>query len=269
MYYEMINRATKTYPFLVEHKNVKYIPHFHEETEVIFVRDGILEVTIGANRFTLKKGDICIFIPEQIHNLYSFENNITFVMKLYSVIDLKDIALKSNIIHPCDKNYEKVCGYIKNIIDENAVKSTGYELAVNINAEKIFLTIIRDMEHFILENKDKTKILSDNVFLEHVRMFLEQNYADSFSLEDIAKHLNYTKSYFCHYFKRTTGITFWRYYTIFRLEKAIGKMIENPRKSCILVAEDSGFRNVRSFNQSFKEYYRCTPREYIKKYCSG
>ena len=30
MYNELINSATKEYPFLIKHINVKYIPHFHQ-----------------------------------------------------------------------------------------------------------------------------------------------------------------------------------------------------------------------------------------------
>ena len=32
------------------------------------------------------------------------------------------------------------------------------------------------------------------------------------------------------------------------------------------ISEMSGFKNVRSFNQAFKEYHQCTPSEYMKKY---
>ena len=87
-----------------------------------------------------------------------------------------------------------------------------------------------------------------------------------FSLEDVANHLNYAKSYFCHYFKQITGVTFWRYYTVFRLEKSIQIMKQHPEKKYGEIAVASGFKNIRSFNQAFREYHNCSPREYAKKY---
>ena len=43
-------------------------------------------------------------------------------------------------------------------------------------------------------------------------------------------------------------------------------MEQNPRKRYIEVSADCGFKNIRSFNQSFKKYHHCTPSEYMKKY---
>ena len=125
MYHEVINHATKQYPFLIEHIDVKYIPHFHEETELVYVLDGNLNVTIENNRFVLKKGEICIFTPGLIHNLYSYEPNKAFVMKLFNVVDLCNIQLINNVVSPGSKNYELLRKHISNIMLENKNKTMG------------------------------------------------------------------------------------------------------------------------------------------------
>lgn len=266
MYHEAINHATKEYPFLIEHTNVKYIPHFHDEPELVYIIEGSLGITIENNSFTLEKGEICVFTPGLIHNLYSYTNNKSFVMKLFPIVDLGNIQLLNNVVRRGDEVYDELLKNINCIITENQEKKDGYELCVNICAEKIFLTIIRNMKHIILENNAQIKLENKSDFLNSVTEFLEIHYAENFSLEQVAKHLNYTKSYFCHYFKNITGVTFWKYYTIFRLEKALEMMKENPQKKYTQIAQDSGFKNIRSFNQSFKEYHHCTPKEYMKKY---
>ena len=269
MYYEAINCATKTYPFLIEHENVKYIPHFHEETEIVYVIDGSVCATIESSSFVLNKGDICIFTPELIHNLYSYMPSKTFVMKLFPAINLKNLRLYNNVVTPTDESYGLLLQNINCIMAEDKEKAIGYELSVNICAEKILLTIIRNMKYIILEESEQVKFENKGDFLNSVTSFLEQHYAEEFILEDAAKHLNYTKSYFCHHFKRITGVTFWKYYTIFRLEKSIQMMKKYPDKLYTEIAGASGFRNIRSFNQAFKEYHNCTPREYMKKYYSN
>lgn len=266
MYHETINFATKDYPFLVEHTDVKYIPHFHNEPEIVYVIEGKVNVTIENNTHTITEGDICIFTPCLIHNLYSYESSKTFVMKLFPSPYLGNIQLYNNIIHPCDEVYDKLLETIKCIMTENKAKNTGYELCVNICAEKIFLLIIRNMKYLKLKDTAQIKLANKSEFLNSITAFLEQHYAEDFTLEEVAKHHNYTKSYFCHYFKHITGVTFWRYYTIFRLEKSLKLMKEYPEKKLIEISSTAGFKNIRSFNQSFKEYHHCTPREYIKKY---
>lgn len=267
MFHEVINHATKEYPFLIEHINVKYIPHFHIETELVYVLDGSLNVTIENEHFTLKKEEICIITPKLIHNLYSYENSKTFVMKLFPVIDISNIRLTNNVISPGSADYNQIKGYITSMLFEDKTKSLGYKLSTNIIAEKIFLFIIRNMKYCQLEELAQTKLATKSEFLDSVTSYLEEHYAESFSLEDVSKKSNYTKSYFCHYFKRITGVSFWHYYTIFRLEKSIQMMKKYPKKKYIEISEMSGFKNIRSFNQAFKEYHHCTPREYIKKYC--
>ena len=247
---------------------MKYIPHFHEEPEVVYVMDGSISITIENNSFTLNEGDICIFTPELIHNLYSYKPNKTFVMKLFPAVDLKNIQLHNNVVRRGDKAYDEILENIKQIMKENEEKATDYELSVNICAEKIFLSIIRNMEYSALGKNEQVKLENKSDFLNSVTDFLEKHYADEFSLDQAAKHFKYTKSYFCHHFKRITGVTFWKYYTIFRLEKSIQMMKENSAKKHIEIAADSGFKNIRSFNQSFKEYHHCSPREYKRKYSS-
>lgn len=266
MYHETINFATKEYPFLVEHTDVKYIPHFHTEPEIVYVIQGKVNVTIENNTFIITEGDICIFTPGLIHNLYTYESSKTFVMKLFPSEHLGNIQLYNNIIHRGDEVYDKLLENIKCIMTENKEKNTGYELCVNICAEKIFLLIIRNMKYSKLKDTAQIKLANKNEFLNSVTAFLEEHYAEDITLEEAAMHHNYTKSYFCHYFKAVTGVTFWRYYTIFRLEKALNMMKEYPDKKLIEIASNAGFKNVRSFNQSFKEYHHCTPREYVKKY---
>lgn len=266
MFHEMINYATKNYPFLIEHVNVRYIPHFHDETEIVYVTKGQINVTIGNNSFLLKKGQICIITSGLIHNLYSYDDSNSFVMKLFPVIDLKNILLENNVLSPGNDNYDELKKCITTIMDENKKKRDKYELAVNISAEKIFLMIIRNMKYKRLEDKDRTKLSDSSGFLNSVTAFLENHYMDRFSLEDVAEHFYYTRSYFCHYFKRITGVTFWEYYTVFRLEKALQLMADYPEKSFIEISGNSGFKNVRSFNLSFKKYHNCTPSEYMKKY---
>ena len=118
------------------------------------------------------------------------------------------------------------------------------------------------MEYVILDKKIKSKRSSENDFLSEVNSFIEDNLNSDISLDDIARHFNYTKSYFCRYFKKITGNTFWEYYTMFRLEKSVELIRSNSKENFTGIAVKSGFKNVRSFNQSFKEYYRCTPSSY-------
>lgn len=264
MYNERINCATAEYPFLIKHTNVKYIPHFHEEPEVVYVIAGELTFTLGLSSYRIAEGDICIIPSKFIHNLYTDNYSETFVMKLYPSADLSNVYLEHHIVKKGDSSYDALLKYVSNIIREDQEKKDHYKLAVNINADNILLYILRKTKYQTTDSKVISRRMSDSSFLDRINAFLEERYCEEFSLDDIAGHLNYTKSYFCRYFKKATGTTFWEYYTMFRLEKSIHYMQDFPKETLSDIAHKSGFRNVRSFYEAFHNYHRCTPKEYRK-----
>lgn len=266
MYRELINNATEHYPFITEHVNVRYIPHFHDETEVIYVTEGELTVTLADGVFALRKGEICIITPGIIHNLYTSDTSKSIVLKLYSSTEASSVRLENAIFAEGSPFYDELRFHVEAIMRENDAKEECYRLAVNLHSGAIMLLIMRKLPHSSLENGEKIKSENANSLLISVLEFLENHYGEDILLSDISKHLCYTKSYFCHQFKKITGVTFWRYYTIFRVEKAAILIKEHPRKKIIEIAGECGFKNVRSFNKAFKEYINCTPREYSGKY---
>lgn len=265
MYNERINNATKEYPFLIKHINVKYIPHFHEETEIVYVLEGELLFTLGMKSYTIKKGDICIIPPQLIHNLYTEIYSETYVIKLFPIVDLTNLRLEKHILTKNDAGYEKLNQYIHSIKRENEEREEYYKLAVNMLSENIFLFILRETQYQKFDNKIKLKQTSENEIFNNINRFLEAHYNEDISLFEIARYLNYTKSYFCRYFKRMTGTTFWEYFTMFRLEKSIQYMQDSPKENITVIAGRAGFKNVRSFNKAFKAFHCCTPREYRER----
>lgn len=264
MFYEHINSASADYPFLVRHHNVKYIPHLHDETEIVLVEDGEIELALDHNTTVLKKGEIAIIPCKVIHNLYTKKSSKTYVIKLFPIVDIEEIKLKSYILSKKDENYSEIINIIQNIMNEDNAKVSEYELAVNICAEQIFLFILRKLKQIPLENRDKIRMQKESKFLNNINAYLEENYKKNISLEDVSNHLGLTKSYFCRYFKNITGTSFWNYYTLFRLEKAIELIKNVENENLISIALECGFNNVRSFNKAFKEYYLKTPSEYKK-----
>ena len=265
MFYEHINSASKDFPFLVHHNNIKYIPHLHNETELVYVEEGEIELTLGHNISLLKKGEIAIIPCKIIHNLYTKENSKTFVMKLFPVVNLEEISLKQYVLSKNDNNYSALLNIITEIINEEQKKQSDYKFAINICSQQIFLFILRNLTEIKNDNKEKVRILKESKFLKEVNKYLEENYKKGISLVEIAKHFNLTKSYFCRYFKAVTGTSLWNYYTLFRLEKAIALINSGENKTLTTIAFESGFNNVRSFNTAFKEYQNQTPGEYKKQ----
>ena len=264
MYKELINSATKTQPFLIEHLNVKYIPHFHGELELVYVLEGQLQLTLGSAVYTMEQEDICIIPPNCIHNLFTHTHSKTVVAKIYSTGDFDHIRLAESILSPGFPVYEELKESLLSMMEENNRKQSGYELSVNMHASNILLLILRKLDHYKMDSHIKTVMIHEGNFLKQVDAILEQHIAECIYLEAIAKEFNYTKSYFCRYFRKITGMTFWQYYTLYRLELAVEYIKTGTKSNMTEIAFHANFKNVRAFNKAFQSYYHCTPSEYKK-----
>lgn len=264
MYRELINNATAQYPFLIEHTDVRYIPHFHRETEIVYVRSGELTCTLGTENHTMRAGDICVIAPNVVHNLYTEQASESFVIKVFPVANLTDIFLFSPIVTASTPSHARLQKFIWEIMREHKAQDASFETAVNALLNLFFLVLIRNFEYHKTGSKILLKFTHDSRFLTEINSFLDVHYAEPFSLSTVAEHFNYTPNYFCRYFKQTIGLTFWEYYTLYRLEKAVQFMSEHPKTNISTVSAAAGFKNVRSFNESFKRFYHCTPSQHRK-----
>lgn len=94
--------------------------------------------------------------------------------------------------------------------------------------------------------------------------YIEENYKNEITLDEIATSVHMSKTYFCNVFKKETGEKFSTYLQSFRLEKAKQLLCSNQKK-IYDIAYEVGFQSHTYFNNVFKEQYGMTPKEYRKR----
>ena len=109
------------------------------------------------------------------------------------------------------------------------------------------------------ERKHDHKDLLTNIFL-----FIEKSFAGDCSLNALSEHIGYDYSYLSRYFKKTVGIAFNEYVTIYRLNNAC-YLMNNTNDTIMKCAIDSGFDSLRSFNRNFKNHFGVSPSAYLRK----
>ncbi len=94
-----------------------------------------------------------------------------------------------------------------------------------------------------------------------IASYIEANYAEELTLEDIAGEFALTPQYFSKYFKSAFGTSFLKYLNGVRLQYALDDLVSG-NGTILKIAISSGFANVASFNREFREAYGMTPTEY-------
>ena len=125
-------------------------------------------------------------------------------------------------------------------------------------ATKAYVTKV--IQYVQEEKKDK-----DIRPVREVKTYLEENYHQEISLNDLADMVSLNASYLSALFKKETGMTYTEYVMFCRLEKA-KELLADTGKSIAEIADAVGYHDTRHFSKLFTRNIGLKPSEYRKLY---
>jgi len=268
---ETWNTAAKDYPFVdCDSRILKYSPHFHDEIEIMVIISGELNFTTENGVQTAYPGDMCIFMPQQIHSFSSLVNdNHMYILKLHSrnsreKVNFNLLRFKDSILKHSNPFNAVLRKYIDMLCAEVQEKKVGYGFVANSLSNLIISEILRCEQLIVLNSNYEKQIYSSAKLLSDVNEYISQHYAETIYLEDLANYCHLSKYYFAHKFKEITNLTFHEHLIAYRLDNA-KNLLSATKHSMSEIAHQTGFANMRSFNRAFKEHFDCTPSQYRKQ----
>lgn len=100
-------------------------------------------------------------------------------------------------------------------------------------------------------------------YIKQILSFVEENYGQPISLDDVADHVNLSVGYLSNYFRDKMGIPFTDYLLKLRMEKA-KELLAHTNEKVYRIAELTGYQNSQYFVTVFKKNTGVTPAEYRK-----
>jgi AraC-like DNA-binding protein len=95
--------------------------------------------------------------------------------------------------------------------------------------------------------------------VDQVKKYIEENYRNPITLNEIAKAANLSKSHLRFIFRTHMNTTVSKYLQEFRLNKAKGILENRPEENISAVAFDCGFENASHFTTAFKNHFGIPP----------
>lgn len=99
--------------------------------------------------------------------------------------------------------------------------------------------------------------------LERAETFIKENFSRPIRLEDVAKLVFLTPTYFGRLFKRETGFTFPQYLNQLRIARA-KNLLQSTDRSAKEIAAEVGYQDSSYFAQVFREAEGCAPLDFRK-----
>ena len=270
------NHGTKDYPYSQYHvfnqqTAFQFPIHWHDELEIIYIRNGSIYIAIDKDLFTGTGGSFFIVNPGELHYMGSNDLNADYYTILFP---LEFISFQSNdyvenmlfkpmrsshviLTHslPYSEIYAEIISLLEKLIYINKYEKGFYQLDCKILLLEILSNILSIPDILV----KKTSNASD--MRREIITYVNDNYLEKITLSDLADEFHMSEKYISRYFKKHFNITFSKYVNHMRLLYA-KNLLDTTNISITDVALSSGFPNVSYFIRSFKESYGKTPFSY-------
>lgn len=244
--------------------------HWHEEYEILHIRTGEFELTLGDDVFTMHPGDVAFISAGQLHGGVprdcTYECVVFDIRLLLTGSDLCKQQISAVRHHRLAiKSYfpagNKVIRHtIPPMFDALRSQCTGHELITLGCLLQFFGECYKFGAYHPASPEDgsERKVLQ----LKKVFELIESDYASHLTLDDLSSAVHMTPKYFCRFFRQATHRTPIDYLNYYRIEVACNQIAVTD-KTLTEIALDTGFSNQNYFIRLFRKYKGITPGQYL------
>ena len=280
---ELKKHGSDHFPFLVsyqclsEYDSNSFMWHCHPEIEITYVKEGSMHYRINNRSFHLKEGDIIFCNSNALHS-GEMENQedcsyipITFDPKLiygffqstictrYVDPVIQNLAVCAVHIDYSEKWHETFRDRMLEVISLDKKKPDFYELDISIRMQLLWRLLVEHLPH---QPVSTTSDFTEYERIRRILSYIEQNYMNQITLDDISEHIHLCESECTRLFKRHMNTTLFSFLQEYRIERSLEYL--NTKESISSIAEKTGFSDSNYYSKVFSKIKGCSPREYRK-----
>ena len=278
---ELKQHGNEQFPFLVsyqklsEYESGSFMWHWHPEIEITYVQKGTMCYKVNHMVYHLKEGDIvfnnsgalhsgtmenqkdCAYIPVTFDSrlIYGFFQST--VNSKYVDPVIQDSMLPAICIDQSEPWHKPFREYLLRIIDLDEKKPDFYELDITICLQSMWRLLL---EHITYEPQASRENSLEYDRIKKILSYIEENYQNKITLNDIAGHIHLCESECTRLFKRHMNTTVFAFLQEYRIERSLEFLQDDQPVSA--VADKAGFSDPNYYSKVFAKIKGCSPREY-------
>ena len=257
---ELKQHGNEQFPFLVsyqklsEYESGSFMWHWHPEIEITYVQKGTMCYKVNHMVYHLKEGDIvfnnsgalhsgtmenqkdCAYIPVTFDSrlIYGFFQST--VNSKYVDPVIQDSMLPAICIDQSEPWHKPFREYLLRIIDLDEKKPDFYELDITICLQSMWRLLL---EHITYEPQASRENSLEYDRIKKILSYIEENYQNKITLNDIAGHIHLCESECTRLFKRHMNTTLFAFLQEYRIERSLEFLQADQPVSA--VADKAGF----------------------------
>lgn len=253
----MINKTDNFYYHRTENKICSNsTQHFHSGFEIYYMKEGKCHYVIDNRSFDIISGDIVLIPSGTMHGTnYGSKPCTRLLINFTEDFISTDIFLAIKGLGNIYRNPETVpaINELFYLIEQEYLRSDYLSpAALKAYIEGILMIMLR---------KSKKVSQERNSIVQAAVGYIQENYASTIRLADVAKMLSVSEEHLSRTFKKEITFGFSEYITLIRLQKAEHMLKNEPSRAITEVAYACGFNDSNYFSYKFKKAYGITPSE--------
>lgn len=260
----------------------EFFIHHHTSLEIDLFESGRGTYLIAGKEYPFTAGDIFLFGNNEVHMVnyvdptqpmntlkmhfepeFLWMNASGILDESYLQIFFGNQACERNKLSGDLPVTQRIRELMVNMEWEHNNKQYDYKRIIRSHLTTILVYIIRHFEYYNNSNPDMVYISQNQQAIKKVLNFIEENFTDEITLDDLSAVSNMSKNNLLYVFKRLNGMTPYNYITTKRVNHAIQLLTETDQK-VLDISQSCGFNSLVSFYKVFKKYTGRIPTDFRK-----
>ncbi len=242
--------------------------HSHKYYEFLIFLSGNASYMVESSSYKAESGDVFVTRPGELHTVSfnsdePYERHFIQVSRewiekipydLLSGIDRLNYGENNRIPSWLAEEYnlkdffENIHYYMENKVPESEVMIRTYIIQFIAKVNTIML-------------KEPINEESENKLIASIKEYINNNFVNGISLDELAGHFYMNKYHMCHIFKEETGLTIKEFVNTRRIAKA--KQLLPRYKSVKNLYAACGFSDYSTFYKTFKRFTGVSPTKFL------
>ena len=254
--------------FQISLNSIQFLSHrLNKGLQFILVISGTLTVEIDSRFFVLKEQDLLLINRNQLYQAQGDQSNCVLLLTISDSFMDQYYSEYRNSRFECfsqeiDMGREAMLDKMRKLLVELMIaysrRDESYQIEMQGFLCELLLILIR---RFKQKGSAIEKWDTDDYRLLKMIEYMERNYHQVITLEDLAKKSYLSTGYLSRYFKQKMGMGFSRFLMNIRLKHSVKDLLYT-NDTISQISMKNGFANTKSFTSLFKEMYGVTPHVY-------
>ena len=246
--------------FREEEKGFLFKGERHSVYELTYVDRGLLHCVVDGVGYSLRQGQMMIFLPNQWHMQYTNgEETAQFLTVSFDMGSEVDVPFGNRVFELSSGE----AAYVKQLLQEPEIKDDFSGDVIRANLKLLLISLLRDTSKRKKRLKTPTALRNENSIVGRTLQYIADHVYDRLSVDIVAKETNVSASHLTALFRRQMNFSPGEYIRKVKLEES-KSLIRDGRLNFSQIATMLHYSSIHHFSRQFKENYGISPSEYAK-----